>query len=882
MKILFLVRHYMYVRYFDAVVVELARRGHDIHISADKWELTGGQRLVEDLSAAHPNITYGWTPGRAHGPWNELAKALRLSIDYLRFLDARYAGAPHMRGRAAERASRAVRFWLRLPGFSSDAGRRRVGGVLRWLDRAVPRSRWLDRFVREQDADVVLITPLIELGSPQIDHLISTRATRARSMLCVGSWDHLSSKSLIREPLPDAVTVWNATQQREAIDLHGVPPERVVVTGAQCFDQWFDRQPSRPRAAFLARVGLPADRPFLLYVCSSLFRGTMSEPRFVEEWIRHIRSAADPVLREMPILVRPHPQRMEEWQHVDLTGFKDVAFYGSHPIDGESRSDYFDSLHYSHAVVGLNTSAFIEAAIAGRPVFTVLLPQMSAANQEGTLHFHYLLDEQNGLLHVARSIEAHLDQLAAAARESHAPDPRSRRFVETFVRPFGAGEAATPRFVAAVEALGARGPAEPAVASGAGVWLARAALAPWLATVGARLGAVFLVRRLRGKWLKDARALVRARLSRTKRWMLVRLGVVEPLPGPGGSLMPKIGRAGDPAKGALLARIPEAIAVREEIHALGRTSNPIIVGPWLTEAGFELLYWIPFLAWARAYGNLDPARLHVVSRGGVAGWYRRIGAHYHDLFALYPPDEFRARNDERVAAQGGRFKHADVTPFDREAADRIARAHGIGKYRLLHPSLMYRLFSLYWRQLAPIALVERFTSYERLPAAGPGELARQLPREYVAVKFYANGALPDTPENRAFVAGVVAELAQATDVVLLNTAWRFDDHADLPVSARGRVHAIDHLMTPETNLDVQTRVIAGARALVGTYGGFSYLGPLVGTSTVAFYSHPTGFRFDHLDVARRVFAGIGGASFIPLDVKDAAVLRQMTHVSLAL
>jgi len=84
-------------------------------------------------------------------------------------------------------------------------------------------------------------------------------------------------------------------------------------------------------------------------------------------------------------------------------------------------------------------------------------------------------------------------------------------------------------------------------------------------------------------------------------------------------------------------------------------------------------------------------------------------------------------------------------------------------------------------------------------------------------------------------------------------------------------------MTPETNLDVQTRVIAGARALIGTYGGFSYLGPFVGTPTLAFYSHPTGFRFDHLDVARRVFAGLGGASFVPLDVSDIDVLRLMTH-----
>ena len=53
----------------------------------------------------------------------------------------------------------------------------------------------------------------------------------------------------------------------------------------------------------------------------------------------------------------------------------DVAFFGSNPIDPESRDDYFDSVYHAAAVVGLNTSALIELAIVDRPVYTVLLPE---------------------------------------------------------------------------------------------------------------------------------------------------------------------------------------------------------------------------------------------------------------------------------------------------------------------------------------------------------------------------------------------------------------------------------------------------------------------------------------------------------------------------
>ena len=111
------------------------------------------------------------------------------------------------------------------------------------------------------------------------------------------------------------------------------------------------------------------------------------------------------------------------------------------------------------------------------------------------------------------------------------------------------------------------------------------------------------------------------------------------------------------------------------------------------------------------------------------------------------------------------------------------------------------------------------------------------------------------------------------DVVLLDTGQRFDDHADMPRVARARLHTIEHLMTPETNLDVQTRVIASAQAFVGTYGGFSYLAPFVGVDTIAFYSHVTGFRFDHLEVAKRIFSALRLGTFVELDLRAEALLR---------
>ena len=266
--------------------------------------------------------------------------------------------------------------------------RRGAETMLRRLERAIPETSSIRAFVEAQRPDVMLLTPLIDLGSSQIDYLRAARALGIPTALCVWSWDHLSSKALIRE-CPDRVFVWNETQKREAIELHRVPSDRVVVTGAQCFDHWFDRAPSRSRDDFCNQVGLDTTRPFVLWVCSALIHGSAPEAPFVVEWIRRLRASDDPVFRDVGVLVRPHPSRVAEWESIDIRPLNAVV-WGSNPIDEHARADYFDSIFHSAAVVGLNTSAFIEAGIVGRPVLTIVVPEF-VENQHGTVHFDYLV-----------------------------------------------------------------------------------------------------------------------------------------------------------------------------------------------------------------------------------------------------------------------------------------------------------------------------------------------------------------------------------------------------------------------------------------------------------------------------------------------------------
>jgi hypothetical protein len=458
LRILFAALHYGYFRNLESVVDELAQRGHDVHLTAERQDSAlGGRDIVERLAARHDTVTFGMMPRRERA-YFFLASKIRLSLDYLRYLRPEFATASALRRRARVRTPRGLLRALRLPFVRASAGRSLVARMLDRIDHALPPSPAIERFLDEQHPDLVVITPLIGLvASSQLDLLRSIRARHIPSAVCVWSWDHLSSKAIIRD-IPDRLFVWNEVQKREALDMHAVPPDRVVVTGAQCFDRWFGCEPSRPRAEFVRHIGLPDDRPFVLWVCSALFPGSPSEAEFVMRWAARLRTSDNPVLCNLGILIRPHPSRTREWDDVEWRAVADVALWGGNPVDDQSRADYFDSLHYSAAVVGLNTSAFIEAAIAQRPVLAVL-PEEFRASQEGTLHFRYLID--GGLLTIARTLEEHEAQLATMV--DAAPDwvmTRQQDFVRAFVRPRGLDVSATRAMADALESVAASGPVE--------------------------------------------------------------------------------------------------------------------------------------------------------------------------------------------------------------------------------------------------------------------------------------------------------------------------------------------------------------------------------------------------------------------------------------
>ena len=460
MRILLALRHSGYTRHFGSTIELLGERGHEIVLVLGKhWRQDESiQGAVAKLGLDVPGLRMRDGVETHRRVERDLASALRNYLAYLWFLEPGLARAKKPRERSSGNVPPSLRT-ASAAAAENALSLRFLESKVAELERALPLADSYRQLVVEENPDAVVVSPLLERGVPQIGYLRAARELGIPTGLCVASWDNLTNKGPLFGPI-DLVTVWNDSQKREAVELHRVPPERVAVTGAPLYDKWFGLSPARSRETFCRHVGLPSDAPYLLYVCSSGFIAP-NEEAWILRWVRHVRGSAE--LADVPILVRPHPQKELSTESAPVRRLAAIPGVVIHPRGGQQAvtegalADYFDSMYHSAAVIGVNTSAMIDAAFTGRGIYT-LLARRFQPTQEGMLHFGHLLQAGGGLVHATRSADDHVEALARAVRgdDSEEAATRAQRFLADFIRPQGLDQPSTPRLADALESLASR------------------------------------------------------------------------------------------------------------------------------------------------------------------------------------------------------------------------------------------------------------------------------------------------------------------------------------------------------------------------------------------------------------------------------------------
>jgi hypothetical protein len=436
-------------RHQTSVIEALRTRGHDVVLTACVVDCPG---LVEHKlpNSDHRNLL-AFSAFIRDDEWGRLAYTVRTSRDYLRYLRPEHAGSEviRLRGRNMlqlgfdDRSAADAVPWLELldSATADTAALRRIDDALDTVERAIPPHPKMLEYVRGIGPDAFCVTPMLMTQYGQTDLIKAVRALGIPAIFLAGSWDNLTTKGTVHV-IPDATLVWNEVQTEEAERFHGIPRETVTAAGAPRFDEYWERRIESTYENYCKSQGLDPRRPLITYLGSSNLI-VKNELDFVSLWIDRIQCSSSAELASANLLLRPHPKFADGWEE-RFRGKPQVALSVSKVLNNDA--SLFDAMAHSRAVIGANTSAELEAAIVGCPVFTIKDPTF-VSGQDGTIHFGYLAGD---LAKVAISLDEHVAQLAAELGRPKQPG-RNDQFLTSFLRPGGLNRRASDVTADAIE-----------------------------------------------------------------------------------------------------------------------------------------------------------------------------------------------------------------------------------------------------------------------------------------------------------------------------------------------------------------------------------------------------------------------------------------------
>jgi hypothetical protein len=445
-NILFVMRTAGYFPYHQTTIEHLLQRGHQVTLLFDHDSGPIDERGFQEWLAAGHQVTVGNTLRRG-GVWRRVLFATREARSYASYCrrgpEAKFYRErwrqylpPWLRRRSEDnRLVRAV--------FHAPFAQQLLGAV----ERISPASPGIVAALRRDGRECVVVSPINLRFDEEVEYVKAAKKVGVPTVVPVLSWDNLTTKGLFHVQ-PDLVLAWHQGHCEEAQAIHGVPADRVVITGSPFFDKWFGiNRPISPRAATCSRIGLDPDKPYLLYLGSSA-NIARDESWLVIALLQAIRRAEEPALDGLQIVFKAHPANLRPIPQLDEARIAIYQRERGRPDTADAIAEFRDILHHAVAVIGVNTTGMLDAVLCDRPCIA-LAAKKYRQTQAYTPHFQRMQESKAlltaGSVRVAVEILGRImvgDQRSASAR---------RRFAATYARPRGLGSEAGLAAAIAIE-----------------------------------------------------------------------------------------------------------------------------------------------------------------------------------------------------------------------------------------------------------------------------------------------------------------------------------------------------------------------------------------------------------------------------------------------
>lgn len=306
--------------------------------------------------------------------------------------------------------------------------------------------------------------------------------------------------------------------------------------------------------------------------------------------------------------------------------------------------------------------------------------------------------------------------------------------------------------------------------------------------------------------------------------------------------------------------------IARRLADLASGSGTVLLGPWLGEPEFEVLYWIPFLRKVLSQYGIDPARCIAISRGGASGWYADLAARTWDVSENSDAGTVAELQAARVNATGFTVQ-ATISSQDAAVINACREALGLDSVKVLHPLAMFDILHPYWAGQMPVEHALAFLA--PYPAGWRAAAAGAMPGCDIVSCFQQRSYFAPSPITENFANSLAAAADSLGRSILdMSVPVNGGDGTPFAPSPRDNVLALSaEDVSPELSLAAFGAALGAANAYMGTYGVGCFLALAQGRPAFGAVHGAGGMVAAHTRLAEALLAS-DAAGLHVLDVTD--------------
>ena len=245
-----------------------------------------------------------------------------------------------------------------------------INRVLKLINDIIPVSNEIKTFLDSLKGNCVVVVGANYATDPTyfssgIDYIKACSALKIPSVIQIVSWDNLTTKGLYHYK-PTLMLAWNKAHEEEAINIHNIPKERIAITGSPFMDKWFNHKfKIRTKKEFFSALSLNPNVPLVTYLGSSINIVGEEEAGIAEKLFQNLRR------KGIQMIIRPHGANSAQFKSL-ASKIPVIPQEGDLPDTSDTKRLMVETMSYSSATVGINTTAMIDSIILGTPSVTLL------------------------------------------------------------------------------------------------------------------------------------------------------------------------------------------------------------------------------------------------------------------------------------------------------------------------------------------------------------------------------------------------------------------------------------------------------------------------------------------------------------------------------